>query len=233
MRTRSWPFLLLPVFACTSSNPASPPPEVLANASAAVDEGQIRASADGVVAQVAFQVDKRGGGALTATIRAELVDITSAEDEVLSSASQGFTQEATSARHELRLAGLPADLPRADAAGLVVRWSLETPAGTLFGRRSLYAALGNLEVQVRGATELTERAALWVLTRDEQGAPVAAADVQAVLQTDAGPQALARGATDARGELLLEVALPRGVGLGRRPHHRQEGWQRELDLHPA
>ncbi|MCA9550095.1 MAG: hypothetical protein KC933_08675 [Myxococcales bacterium] len=216
MRSRTWPTLLLPLAAlsCTGGNSANPPPEVLANASAAVDEGQIRASTDGAVAQVAFQVEKRGSGMLEAALRAELVDVTEAEDRILSVATTQILQDAQVQRHEVRLAGLPAGLARADTAGLVVRWRVATPSGTLFGSRSLYTALGTMEVQVRGATELAERAELWVLTRDEAGAPVAGAQVQASLLEEAGQRELATGATDDKGELLLQVALPEGVESG-------------------
>ena len=215
MRSRSWPVLLLPTaLACSNANPASAPPEVLSNASAAVDEARIRAVTDGVAAQIALEVERRGAGPLQGLLQAQLVDVTGDEDAVLSTAAQTFAQADDVARYEVRLAGLPADLARADAAGLVIKWSVETPKGKLFGRRSLYAALGNLEVQIRGATELTERAELWVITRDDGGAPVAGAQVQASLLEQAGPRSIAVGETNAEGELLLTVALPRGVEAG-------------------
>lgn len=215
MLSKTWPALLfLPLLACSDAPPAGTPPEVLGNAAASVDERHIRATTDGAVAELAFEVERRGGEALVGAIRAELLDVTGSEDVVLSSAAQGFTQTEARARHTLRLAGLPPDMPRADAAGLVVRWSLETPAGELFGRRSLYAALGQLEVQIRGATALSEHTELWIVARDGAGAPVAGAEARAELLEDAGPRELARGVTDARGELLLAVALPAGLETG-------------------
>lgn len=214
---RRVPFALLAV--AVACSPASPPrggpPEVLENVSAFVDEREIRAVTDGPIAEVGVLVAKRGTADLVGTLRAELLDVTGGvEDIVLSSAATPFTQDATTARHTLRLAGLPDGMSRAEAAGLVLRWVVETPAGELYGRRSLHAALGTLEVQLRGATEMVDTTHLTVVARGEGARAVAGAEVQVELLDEAGPVELASGRTDARGELDLELGLPEGRNAG-------------------
>lgn len=208
--------------ACSSDHrepPASlfPPdtPETYENASAAIREAEFRAAIDGPVVELHVPITRRTEGRLLGHLRARLIDVSVPEEPILAEQTMAIDQRAEYAEHRLRLAGLPDGIARPDTAAIVVEWSARFPAGDLYGRRSLYAALGRLEVQLRGATDIPfgGAAPMRVIVRDAaSGQPVSGAGVRATL-LDAEGEALAelyQGETDDQGERSFSLALPAG-----------------------
>lgn len=211
----------LTLAACERS-PAEPagPVEVLENASGSLQEAGLRASLGAGTVELAFPITKLEGGSMPIVLEARLVDVSEVDPVVLGHARRELTQTEGRVTHLLALSGLPAALERADTAPLVIQWSADLPGGQLRGKKSLYAALGKLEVQVKGPTEVPPLGAahLRILTRDPDTlAPRAGASVELTLEpAEEGGAAipLASGRTDAKGELLAELALPAGVESG-------------------
>lgn len=194
------------------------PPEVHENASALVHEREIRASIDGATAEIALPIQKKRGEVLKGIIRLRLVDVSDSKEPLLGQSELDIAQTSASATHRIRLPGVPANLKRPDAPALVLEWRIDTAAGELRGKRSLYAALGTIEVHVRGATDVPEGGAakLRIIARDPiSRAPHAGAEVSAALIVeDLNPQAIGGGRTNDQGELDLELALPSGTDAG-------------------
>lgn len=221
MKLKTFPLVLLLTAAC-SPDPARPPvenekPEVFENASALVDEGAIRAALDGTTAEILIPIQKKEGDVLEGLVRVRLVDVSVKEEPVLADLTAGVEQREAEATHRLRVSGIPDQLERPDAAAIVVDWSVSTEDGELRGKKSLYAALGKIEVQLRGATEMPAggTTTLRAIVRDpDSGAAYEGARVLAALIQEETKTTLAEGNTDARGELALELGLPSGVDAG-------------------
>ncbi len=237
-RVPSLPLLALPLalVACGDGAPGRVDrsgPEVLQNASGALREADIRATLDGATVELAFPIQKLERGTLKGTLDVRLVDAGAETPVELASGQLALSQIGELQTHRLVLSGLPADLERARTAALVVDWAAALPDGSLRGKRSLYAALGRLEVQVRGATEVPAEgeAPLRVIARDpETLAPAVGAEVVARLEHDGGEAELGRGQTDARGELATRIRLPAGIESGTLRvlvrHDGAEAWAR-------
>ncbi|MCK6547939.1 MG2 domain-containing protein [Myxococcota bacterium] len=212
-------WLLLALASACGSNGIEGPPEILVSGDGEVDEPALaaRLSADGTL-DVAIPVRKLRGDELRLRLAVDVVDFTRADEVVIASASRSATQTTASATHELRITGLPSPLSRADASSFVLVWRVEHATGLLRGRKSLYAALPGLEVQLKGATELPESGSvpLRVIARDPRtGGPIADAEVIGELSSDgAAPIEALRGRTDARGEHVAHVSAPAGVASG-------------------
>src|SRR5690606_2734209 len=113
--------------------------------------------------------------------------------------------------HAVLLRDVTASQARGQTAPIVIEWSVR-PRGDdveLTGKRSLYTALGPLEVQLRGPTQLAEGegAPLRVIVRHrETGELVEGAHVSASLMVAAAevtePVALFAGDTNAFGEFV-------------------------------
>lgn len=217
-RARLGLIVLLPVLslACTGSD-SSRPPERLANDLARVDEAGIRAALveDGV--EVLVPVHRLRSGDLTGRIRIELVDVSAGEPASVASGTVDVDQSVTDELHRVVLQGAGHDLERADTAAMIVDWNLDLSKDDLYGHRSLYGALGNLDVQLRGPSELPDSGGspLRVVVRDPRTeAAVADAEVVATLTTETAESELFQGRTDEHGELLETIALPEGVEAG-------------------
>ena len=194
--------------------------EVLHNASGRVDEARIRAAIVGSDIEVRVPVERSGDGSLKGTVEVTVRD--ARDDHELGSAQLDFDQGTDDAVHELVVPDVGTDLLRPATANLILDWKVALPAGDLSGHRSLYAALGSMTVQLRGATMLpnTGSSPLRVLVHDvESGAAIEGAAVTASLvpKDAAGgePKELFSGKTTAEGEYLAALELPMGVDAGR------------------
>src|SRR5262249_22032603 len=127
--------------------------------------------------------------------------------------------------HSLLLNGLPLDLDRGKSGAIVIQWSIQLSEGALHGRRSLYAALGKIEIEVRGATDIPEGQGvpMRIIARDPDTlAPKANALITGTfLPAPPDPNAapppavqLFTAKTDDNGELLQTVKLPDGSDSG-------------------
>lgn len=214
--------LAFPIVAsCASDEPIDPgTPEVYESGTAALSERAIRAEIRGTTARVSFPIQKRTGGALEGTLRAKLVNVATPNNQVLGEAKLEIEQGDAQATHVLEVSGLEANLERPDAAPIAIDWSLSVEGSNpLHGKKSLYSALGKIEIEVRGATEIPAggTAPVRVIARDpDQLAGLANADVTVMLkgQDGAADREIATGKTDSRGELLLRLSLPEGVRSG-------------------
>ena len=207
--------------ACSSSEPQPQDPtgpEVFENASASLREPDINASLGGGRATVTFPITKKSKGRLEGTLRVKLIDVSATDEPVLATASVDFSQSSDMQTHAVMLDGLALDLERAKTSAIVIDWSASLSSGLLRGKRSLYAALGRLEVQVRGATEIAEGGSgpLRVIVRNPDSlAPIANAEVVATLTIEGqAGQPVFTGRTDGRGEALTRVSLPAGAEDG-------------------
>ena len=218
---RSLPSVLIPLLiaiaACSGAS-GPPPAERHANAIAAVDESGIHAALveDGVELLVPVERLHRGG-TLMGRLRIDLVDVSQGAPTTVASGSVDVTQTEPNEQHRIRLVGLGGELERSATAPLIIDWTLDLSQDDLYGHRSLFAALGSLEVQLRGPSELpgTGTGPLRVVVRDPNTQIVIdGAVVTGVLSTDDGDIELFSGRTDAHGELLEEIALPEGVAAG-------------------
>jgi A-macroglobulin complement component/alpha-2-macroglobulin family protein/MG2 domain-containing protein/A-macroglobulin receptor len=212
--------------ACSSSSPGGGPPEVFENASGSIRESSIRASLTQGSAELLFPLQKLEKGTLKGTLFARLVDVSAKTDTIISFGQADIEQSEDSKAHTLVLTGLPADLDRAKTGAIVIQWSIKLAQGELRGKRSLYAALGKVEVEVRGATEIpgNQGVPMRIIARDPDTlAPKAGAAVTGTFtpRAPAGTNApapaavpLFEGTTDAKGELLQTVRLPDGSDEG-------------------
>jgi len=209
--------LLVALSACSSGG-STMPPERHRNAVAAVDEAGIHAAlVDGAVELLVPVERLRSTGNLMGRLRIDLLDVAAGEPAVLASASVDVTQSVGTELHRVVLAGAGRDLERPDTAAIVIDWKLDLSRDDLYGHRSLYGALGNLDVQLRGPSELPDvgSSPLRVIVRDPRdGAAVQGAEVVATLTTETAETELFRGQTDAQGELTESVTLPEGVDGG-------------------
>ncbi len=223
--------------ACASDEPAERPPgnkEVLENASGSVVESDIRALLVGNQLEVLFPIERKASGNLEGTLTVKLVDVSDAEEPTLGESRATFMQSTVEQTHRVVVAGLPADIERAQTAAVILQWTAELAAGELRGKRSLYAAMGNLEVQLRGATEIPAggSAPLRVIVRDPANlGAVEGARIEGVLEVEDGTRhTLFTGATDAKGTLAQAVSLPSGVEAGdldvRVTHESAQAWGR-------
>ncbi len=106
------------VFAGCSTNVDGPngPPEVFENASALVHEREIRASIDGVTAEITIPVVKKRGPILEGELSLRLIDVSDAKEAELATATLEFAQKTDSQTHRIRLSGLPANITRPNTA---------------------------------------------------------------------------------------------------------------------
>ncbi|MBK8173687.1 MAG: hypothetical protein IPK60_25575 [Sandaracinaceae bacterium] len=124
------------------------------------------------------------------------------------------------AEHTVVVAGAGRDLERENTGPIIINWYFTSAGDDLFGRRSLFSALGNLDLQLRVPTEIAagETSPLRVVVRDARtSALVAGARVEAMLiepgATDSEDisNPVFAGETDAHGEARADVAMPAGV----------------------
>lgn len=208
---------LPPLSGCTGSSTTAPP-ERHRNAIAEVDEAAIQAALvdDGV--ELLVPVHRlRSSGNLMGHLTIALVDVAAGEPALLASGTVEVSQSVGTELHRVVLAGVGHDLERTEAASMVIDWSLDLSRDDLYGHRSLYGALGNLDVRLRGPSELPAvgGSPLRVVVRDPRtNTAVNDAAVVATLLTDTVETELFAGHTDARGELVEDVVLPDGVDAG-------------------
>ncbi|MEE8410724.1 MAG: alpha-2-macroglobulin family protein, partial [Myxococcota bacterium] len=216
--------LLATLVACFGSGTTpghnSPPPEVLENGIASLIEASMSATLDGNDIVVRMPITKLTGLMISGDIGVTLRDLTDDEEPAIGTAVLGFRQVSTSQVHAVRVAGAGRDLTRAETGAIVIEWRVDMADGDLlYGKKSLYGALGRLEVQLRGPTEIPvgSDGPLRVITRHPTTLePVAGADVRGLLLLEAAdgtttPVDLFSGTTDSRGELSAAVRLPPGV----------------------
>lgn len=204
--------------ACSSKSLQGGPPEILDNGTAALREDEIRAALGTGTVELDVPLTKKSGDRLTGRLSARLVDLTKSPEVTLGIQILDVAQTEARQVHTLTIAGLPVTVDRAATAGLVIVWSVDFPEGELRGRTSLYGALGKLEVELRGATEVPRGAAVpfRVIARDPNtlGARPGARVTGTLTVGDAAPVTVFEGRTDARGEHLAMVSLPAGVESG-------------------
>ena len=221
--------LLAPMFAllvtgCGGGREATPP-ERASNSLASLDERLIRAAVMDENLAVDVPVDALGGAPLSGRLSLDLTNVATGEVVYVGRQSVDFTQDAPTARYRFVFRGAARGLERVATGPMILDWRLRTDdAHDLFGHRSLYAALGNLDVQLRAPTELatTGTSPVRVVVHDPATrAPIAGAAVVAVLATAAVTEggapvehALFTGVTDAHGELAAAIALPEGTAGG-------------------
>ncbi|RLB52772.1 MAG: hypothetical protein DRJ42_13925, partial [Deltaproteobacteria bacterium] len=201
------------------------PVERHSNSLGQVDESDIRASIVGDDVEILVPLERLGEAGLDGRVLITLFEIGTGELEAVGAGVVEFAQNIDLADHRVVISGAGTGLERLDAATLVIGWRVGLTAGDLYGRRSLYAALGSLDVQLRGPTELAAGATspLRVLVRDpDTSEAVVRAEVEAVLVVPSDgsegsePEIhdIFSGQTDAQGELLAQIALPPGVAGG-------------------
>ncbi|MFO0726038.1 MAG: alpha-2-macroglobulin family protein [Myxococcota bacterium] len=198
--------------------------EVYQNSSGAINEADIRGSLNAGTVDLEFPIHRGESGTLRGVLTASLVDVSKAEEPVLATATSNLSQTAELEAHTLQFFGLPADLAREKTAPMAIRWRIALTGGELRGSKSLYAALGQLELVVRGAAELLDGTPtpFRVITRDaETGAARQGVDVRITLRADvetgapaATPVELFSGKTDALGEAVARLSLPQGIDSG-------------------
>lgn len=204
--------LLALTAACSSRVPDGGPSEVLDTAAAAVREADIRASLSAGSVELEIPLINKSGGRLEGTLTARIVDLTKDPEALLGQASFAVAQTEPLSKHHLSVAGLPVIADRAAAGGLVISWSVALGGGELRGRTSLYGALGKLEVELRGATEIPSGGAVpfRVIARnpDDLSARPGARVVGVLSAEGQSPVTVLEGETDARGELVKMLSLP-------------------------
>ncbi|MEM9188766.1 MAG: MG2 domain-containing protein, partial [Myxococcota bacterium] len=198
-----------------------PPPERFLSELAQVNESNLRAALVGNDIEILLPLERRSGGVLQADLIIELMDGAADEPTVLVSETVSVQQDSLLEEHRVVLPGAGEGVERIETALQLINWRVRLDGDDLYGRRSLYAALGSLEVQLRGPTEIGEggTSPLRVIVRQpETSEPVTGASVTAVLVEGSGDDEvvhpLFEGATDARGELLRQIGLPAGVASG-------------------
>jgi alpha-2-macroglobulin-like protein len=206
--------------------PTAPPAvdEVLESETASVEEAALRAAFVEQGLEVRVPLDKLVARALSGEIELALLDASGAAPTELARGSVEFAQSEEREVHEVLLRGVPDSWARGQTAPIVVEWKvrISDDATELAGKRSLYSALGPLEVQLRGPTQLSdgEGAPLRVIVRHRRtGALVEGAHVSASLFSTAlaePPESLPlfEGETDAFGEFVEQLAFPSGVNGG-------------------
>ncbi len=112
----------------------------------------------------------------------------------------------------VQLAGLPADTEAADLVAYNLDYLVACTQGQMSGRRSVFAALEQVETQLLGADRLPTdgTANLWLAARDPlSGEPLANADVSVELALEDGSLLeLTAAQTDAHGIVSLAAPLP-------------------------
>ena len=217
---------------CASSSAEDGAAEVLDNGAASLREDELRATLRGGAVDLELPVTRKSGGRLTGRLHVRLIDAQVLPEVVLGEATAELLQTEARQAHRLSVTGLPVDVARAATAGYVLAWRVELPEGQLRGRTSLYTALGHLEVELRGATEVPAdgHVPYRVIVRDPSSlAPIVGARVRGLLAAGEGaPLELFSGTTDAHGEHLAAVRLPAGVAGGQLrvevEHERTSSW---------
>ncbi len=199
------------------------PPEVLETALAEVDETEIRAAFVDDDLEVTIPLSKKGAGELSGRIEVTLVNAQSAEPVEVGSRGVKFEQDEDEATHRVVIRDLPMTWVRGQTGTLVLDWTVETDDDeeALRGQRSLYMALGPLEIQLRGPTQLSrgEPSPLRVLVRNRltqrviEDAVVSATLVATDVE-DADGVELLEGVTDSFGEFVDQLLLPEEVTSG-------------------
>jgi hypothetical protein len=222
--TRRTVMLALLVAGCGGARETTPA-ERATNSLATVDERLIRASIMDDDLAVDIPVDGLVGTPWSGRLAVQLANVATGEVVVVGHATVAFTQAEAVVWHRVVFRGAARGLERVAAGPMILNWRLRADEDDdLYGHRSLYSALGNLDVQLRGPTELaaTGTSPMRVVVRDPSTrAPLEGVDVVAVLETapatEGGPPVahpLFSGRTDAHGELASAVALPDGTTGG-------------------
>ena len=215
-------FLVLLVAAAGCGAPEAEPDERLRSSVAAVDEALIRASTSGDDLRVSIPVERVGARTLAGRLTVRLVDASTTAPSIVRTRTLDISQSSRLATHTLVFPGAAPTTERAATVLQILDWRVAVDGPQLFGRRSLYAALGNLDVQLRGPTELATGATspLRVIVRDPRTSrAIEGATVEAGLAVTDGEgvpveHALFSGETDGHGEVLQAITLPTGVESG-------------------
>src|SRR5262249_18117401 len=121
-----------------------------------IRESAIRAALSQGSVEIDFPLKKTESGTLKGSVYARLIDATKKTDGIISFSQADIEQSDDEKTHSLQLTGLAADLDRSKTGPIVIEWGIKLAKGELHGRRSLYAALGKVEVEVRGPTEIPD-----------------------------------------------------------------------------
>jgi len=214
--------LLLGLSLLAGCGPNRAPEEVVRNEWASVQEADIRASIVGDDLELLIPVRRVGADPIQGDLRVTVYDVAGSAFDQRGGGQAHLDQATVLETYRVVVPGAGAGLERVDTATMVLGWSVETASGRLYGKRSLYESLGRLDVWLHGPSELSPGAhsPLRVLVHDpDAGAPVVGADVLAELTYGTAPddhtRQLFHGTTDARGDLIQQIALPDGVDSGR------------------
>ncbi|MBU0551648.1 hypothetical protein KKF91_02630 [Myxococcota bacterium] len=158
-------------------------------------------------ALITVTVRSPGAGALEGQLKLEMVDLSSGE--AIAEASQALTLDAEEQRFEVPLS-FERPEAQAELAGYVIRYRIETPRESVWGRRSLFAAAEAVELQLRGPdvfqTGATSHMRL-IARQPSSGQPLAELPAVVTLERpDLADVVLFEGRTDAFGSLDLVIS---------------------------
>jgi uncharacterized protein YfaS (alpha-2-macroglobulin family) len=197
--------------ASTGGSPSAPPPgDVTDNGLISLKESAIEAAFEGGTLRVALPLRTGGDVDVAGRVQVDLVDLAASDSAPpLASQSQEFE-----GRGEIPVAvSLPLTPSGDDAAALAgysLYWRVESRAGTLHGRRSLFSAWSQkTEVLVLGPDtfEVDRESTVRVVARDPaSGVPRGNVPVTLTLVREGvEPRVLAEGMTDGYGVMLARI----------------------------
>ncbi len=180
-------------------------------------ETDIRAEVGKDATRLTVVLRHTGEKALAGEVRVELHALEGGATIAEASAPFRAEEDRTEVELALSFGDVEAAEDPARLGAWVIDYEVVWPTDALFGRRSLFAAQKQVELQVLGGDTLQVGGSTWmqVLVRDPgAGTPLAAANVVVSLDRDGERTVLHRGATDEAGHLavLLQTGEAEAVG---------------------
>lgn len=190
--------------------PNPPPDDVTSNGMISLKESEIGAAFEGGTMRVTLPVRTTADLAVTGRVEVDLMNLADAtEDKLIASGSQEF-EGADPDPVTIALPLVPGGDDAAALASYVLYWRVDSSAGALHGRRSVFSAWSQkTEVLVLGpdAFEVDRESTVRVVARDPAtGVPRGAVPVKLLLEREGvDPRLLAEGMTDGYGVMLARV----------------------------
>src|SRR5689334_3554611 len=119
------------------------PPERSRTEFAFVEEREISAAFADADVELQIPLHLVGGSPQSGRLSVTLTNVGSEPAREIANASVDIDQSARVESHSVRLVGVGTDIERWQTAPMVLTWRYALPTGDLYGKRSLYAALGN------------------------------------------------------------------------------------------
>ena len=177
----------------------------------AFTESSVTATVANGVATVEVQLASTTGGVVSGSVDVRLRSVDGEELDRGWSAFAVNEPETVS----LALEGLPADATVADLGAYVLDYDVRTDQGRSYGRRSLFRALHQVELQVLSADRYArgDQGFVRAFVRDPaNGLPITDAQVKVDLELpDGSRRTVATARTDEFGAVGAKLALPEGV----------------------